>query len=410
MLLLPVARLLFSMSTDSPTHGNKGRHKVPSTGSRSHKLLWIKLSLFQKKLSGIVDHLVANSSKYYDKDALISDPVQGEIFASLLIGPCALEYSKIKSQDHFWSDPSADELMQRHRLSNHTTQNGNLIPPPGRRPLGVSYRWPTSSLDFGGKPFPASLSNGSETGESTPRSTSLACSPREYVDSLHQNCRSTLLYGKNNVVVRAKGLESPVPGYLSLHSAPYSLLIKWTPNQIMHVSNSEQTTTSPPPAVGTPLSLWDLAMSVSMEEIVYLHCHQNESGGTMVLVGQDGVQKPPMMFPPGGHLLAFLTCLETGLQPFGQLDPPLAVDKGKEKVFPKLRLKGRAVGKDKSDTIQAQGDEKTVIDTKTDPSISSDYVFRIIANFQRPESISKYYLCVSVCHSKSMLLTLSAQT
>ena len=54
-----------------------------------------------------------------------------------------------------------------------------------------------------------------------------------------------------------------------------------------------------------------------------------DSGGTIVLVGQDGVQRPPIHFPNGGHLLAFLTCLETGLLPNGQLDPPLWAQKGK---------------------------------------------------------------------------------
>jgi len=55
------------------------------------------------------------------------------------------------------------------------------------------------------------------------------------------------------------------------------------------------------------------------------------SGGTVVLVGQDGVQRPPIHFPKGGHLLAFLSCLENGLLPRGQLDPPLwsQRDKGK---------------------------------------------------------------------------------
>lgn len=49
----------------------------------------------------------------------------------------------------------------------------------------------------------------------------------------------------------------------------------------------------------------------------------------MVLVGQDGVQHPAIHFPAGGHLLAFLTCLETGLQPKGRLDPPLWTQTGK---------------------------------------------------------------------------------
>ena len=147
---------------------------------------------------GIIEHIVSNSDKYYNKDGLLADPVSGEIFAALLIGPCALDYSKAKTPDHFWTDPSADELIQRHRMSTSVT-NGHSTPPSGRRPLGVTYKWSTSSLDFGSKP-----STGSD--ESTPRS-SLTCSPREYVDSLHQNCRSTLLYGKNNVVQMVSQLD-----------------------------------------------------------------------------------------------------------------------------------------------------------------------------------------------------------
>ena len=49
----------------------------------------------------------------------------------------------------------------------------------------------------------------------------------------------------------------------------------------------------------------------------------------MVLVGQDGVQRPAIHFPAGGHLLAFLTCLETAVQPDGRLDPPLWAQSGK---------------------------------------------------------------------------------
>lgn len=70
-------------------------------------------------------------------------------------------------------------------------------------------------------------------------------------------------------------------------------------------------------------------MNVPVEDIVYLHCHNHKSGGTVVMIGQDGVHKSPITFPRGGHLLAFLSCLETGLAPFGQLDPPLWSQKGK---------------------------------------------------------------------------------
>lgn len=57
-----------------------------------------------------------------------------------------------------------------------------------------------------------------------------------------------------------------------------------------------------------------------------------DCGGTLVLVSQDGIQRPPLLFPPGGHLLAFLSCLETGLLPRGQLEPPLWSQKGKVSV------------------------------------------------------------------------------
>lgn len=46
-------------------------------------------------------------------------------------------------------------------------------------------------------------------------------------------------------------------------------------------------------------------------------------------MSQDGIQRPPLHFPKGGHLLQFLTCLETGLLPHGQLDPPLWNQRGK---------------------------------------------------------------------------------
>ena len=59
-------------------------------------------------------------------------------------------------------------------------------------------------------------------------------------------------------------------------------------------------------------------------------------GDTLVLVGHDGVSLPPITFPPssqpGGHLLAFLSCLENALLPLAQLDPPLWMHRSKGKV------------------------------------------------------------------------------
>ncbi|VFV44278.1 run and tbc1 domain containing isoform cra_a [Lynx pardinus] len=109
--------------------------------------------------------------KYYEKEALLMDPVDGPILASLLVGPCALEYTKMKTADHFWTDPSADELVQRHRIhSSHLRQDS-----PTKRPA-LCKRHSSGSMDD--RP---------------------SLSARDYVESLHQNSRATLLYGKNKV-------------------------------------------------------------------------------------------------------------------------------------------------------------------------------------------------------------------
>lgn len=71
-----------------------------------------------------------------------------------------------------------------------------------------------------------------------------------------------------------------------------------------------------------------------------------DSGGTVVLVSQDGIQRPPFRFPKGGHLLQLLSCLENGLLPHGQLDPPLWSQRGKvsDRGGPGRQGWGSAVG------------------------------------------------------------------
>ncbi|XP_031298794.2 small G protein signaling modulator 1 isoform X1 [Camelus dromedarius] len=306
--------------------------KLPNLSPLAIKHLWIRTALFEKVLDKIVHYLVENSSKYYEKEALLMDPVDGPILASLLVGPCALEYTKMKTSDHFWTDPSADELVQRHRIhSSHLRQDS-----PTKRPaLCIQKRHSSGSMDD--RP---------------------SLSARDYVESLHQNSRATLLYGKNNVLVQPRDDMEAVPGYLSLHQTADVMTLKWTPNQLMNGSMGD---------LDYEKSVyWDYAMTIRLEEIVYLHCHQQvDSGGTVVLVSQDGIQRPPFRFPKGGHLLQFLSCLENGLLPHGQLDPPLWSQRGKGKVFPKLR-KRSPQGSSESTSSDKEDDEAT------------DYVFRII--------------------------------
>ncbi|XP_055461711.1 small G protein signaling modulator 1 isoform X2 [Psammomys obesus] len=306
--------------------------KLPNLSPLAIKHLWIRTALFERVLDKIVHYLVENSSKYYEKEALLMDPVDGPILASLLVGPCALEYTKMKTADHFWTDPSADELVQRHRIhSSHLRQDS-----PTKRPaLCIQKRHSSGSMDD--RP---------------------SISARDYVESLHQNSRATLLYGKNNVLVQPRDDMEAVPGYLSLHQTADVMTLKWTPNQLMNGSVGD---------LDYEKSVyWDYAVTIRLEEIVYLHCHQQvDSGGTVVLVSQDGIQRPPFRFPKGGHLLQFLSCLENGLLPHGQLDPPLWSQRGKGKVFPKLR-KRSPQGSSESTSSDKEDDEAT------------DYVFRII--------------------------------
>ncbi|XP_074450065.1 small G protein signaling modulator 2 isoform X15 [Larus michahellis] len=305
--------------------------KAPVLTPQAIKHIWVRTALIEKVLDKIVQYIVDNCSKYYEKEALLADPVCGPILASLLVGPCALEYTKLKTADHYWTDPSADELVQRHRIHGvHGRQDS-----PSKRPaLGIRKRHSSGS-----------------TSEDR-----FAASAREYVESLHQNSRTHLLYGKNNVLVQPKDDFEAIPGYLSLHQSADSLTLKWTPNQLMNgtLGDSELEKSV----------YWDYALIVPLSQIVCIHCHQQQSRWTLVLVSQDGTQRPPLHFPQGGHLLAFLSCLENGLLPRGQLEPPLWSQQGKGKVFPKLRKRNS----NKSVDLEEMPAEDT----------STDYVFRII--------------------------------
>lgn len=107
-------------------------------------------------------------------------------------------------------------------------------------------------------------------------------------------------------------------GYLSLHQSIQSLVIKWTPNQLMNGYN-EQSLPSSAGSIASEVDksfYWAYVMNINIDDIVYVHCHQNrsseETSGTIILVGHDGVQRPPIHFPEGGHMAQFLGCLETG--------------------------------------------------------------------------------------------------
>lgn len=69
------------------------------------------MALSERRLVKIIEYLVDNAHNYYEPEALVADSDYGGILSSLLMGPCALEYSKTKIGDQLWSDPPADELV-----------------------------------------------------------------------------------------------------------------------------------------------------------------------------------------------------------------------------------------------------------------------------------------------------------
>lgn len=167
---------------------------------------------------------------------------------------------------------------------------------------------------------------------------------------------------------------------------------------------------------------WDYALNIDINTIVYLHCHQSSSllipskpddlptaanittnssdnnsnvvavgtggggvgrrksstctsgGASIVLVGQDGIQHPPIRFPKGSHLLQFLTCLEAGLGPDGSLDPPLRTEVGKGKVFPRLQrrsIKNR-ISENPLPTVFSTETDDTAFDSTTTASSTAN--------------------------------------
>ena len=212
---------------------------------------------------------------------------------------------------------------------------------------------------------------------------SLPSAAREYVHSMHQSAKATLLYGKNNVSVCPPECRQLLKGYLSLHqNGNGSLSVKWTPNELMH-SESVQSAQ----AVIDRNKLWRYALHIAVEDIVYLHFHQRGStGGSVVLVGADGIQHPPIHFPVGHHPLAFLSSLENGLLPWGQLDPPLWLHRGKGKVLPKLRRRSTVSAPSNgplADRQLSNGQPPSTAsmdadETGEDEALTHDYVFRVV--------------------------------
>ena len=72
-----------------------------------------------------------------------------------------------------------------------------------------------------------------------------------------------------------------------------------------------------------------------------------EEPGKLILVASDGIQHPPVEFPPGG-MLQFLSCLESSLESQGgRLDPSLSTLEEQNSNFKRLEATSADVSKAK---------------------------------------------------------------
>ncbi|XP_031553392.1 small G protein signaling modulator 1-like isoform X2 [Actinia tenebrosa] len=331
----PKTKFSWTTSTNVTTKKISGYNVTGHCG----KYMWIRIALLEKLLVKIIQDLKTNASQFYEPDALLADPADGQIFIELLEGPCALDFSKMKTPDSFWTDPTADELVQRHKIHSSLYSTSGAASPTTQRPhIG------TIKLNQEENPAVAPVM------------------AREHIESLHQNSYTTLLYGKNNVNVQPNEMVSPIPGYLSLHKNNETLVLKWTPNTLMSGCDEKEKSL-----------FWDHALTVNLSDVVYLHCHQQASSGVVILIGQDGVQRPPIHFPTPGSLLSFLNCLENGLHPNGQLDPPLFSPRSRSMVLPRLKRVG----------------DGSAPSSPTKEFSNQDYVFRLVSGTKPEDIVSK---------------------
>ncbi|CAG9535902.1 unnamed protein product [Cercopithifilaria johnstoni] len=295
-----------------------------------------------------------NCRRYYEKNSLMLDAAKGGVVAALLVGPCAIDYTTMDYQYDPYEEPLAGELIERYR-STHPCLSTSPI--SKRPPLMVTKR-------------------GSSIVTSIDSCSSPVCTfGRDYVYSLHQNVKASLLYGKNNVTAAISPTGPPVKGYLSLHqNSPGNVTVKWSPNQLMH--SSSQPSSASHEKLHDNNWLWRHIININISEIIYIHIHQYTENlpTTLIFVGGDGVQHSPMHFPAGHHLLAFLSCLESGLAPYNRLDPPLWISKEKGKILPKLRRKST------TNELNTNCSEK---------SKSQDYVFRLVPTCTPPLQLNE---------------------
>lgn len=68
---------------------------------------------------------------------------------------------------------------------------------------------------------------------------------------------------------------------------------------------------------------WAMSLQVCVWEVVYVHVHRSQTSDALILVGQDGVQRPPIQFPKG-----VFSNISTYHEIANQLDPLMEISFG----------------------------------------------------------------------------------
>lgn len=172
-----LSKIFWSSNSKSNISTETISHYVPLYFSNlSHlKDLWIKIAIMRKCFNDIISFIIKNASKFYYPYALMASSLESGILVSLIAGPCSFDkYTRLKTIEN--ADPDADELIRRHKMHLVTPNRSPFLTAKSRlQSLGLN--------DTNGcKKFNAD-------------------NIREFVESLHQNTSSQLVYGKNHVVV-----------------------------------------------------------------------------------------------------------------------------------------------------------------------------------------------------------------
>ncbi|CAH8538350.1 unnamed protein product [Schistosoma rodhaini] len=341
--------------------------------NNSSNIEWIHFALVEKLLETIVQHICSRAKEFYSSDSIMANKCDVNVFLSLIRGPCAINYSSTIHEDSYWLNLHANELIERQRFTSITNQNQTVY-----SPLNVSQKikspivYPENLNFIENKKIDKTIKRRIRN----PSTLSDSSLTDNNVDSLYQTRKSTLLYGKNNVML---GDDQNSLGYFELISSTNDLLLKWTsndlllqasygnvyhchdndnnneynidqkmsndsmyesnnsevPDQYLNSQSSQLMKNNKRVDYGFHLGI----LSVSMKKIEYVHLHQDASSEyCIILIGFDGIPHPPIRLHGGFNAVYnFLICLDQGLQPNACLNPSTTE---LDKVIEKDQVKG----------------------------------------------------------------------